>query len=94
MHFKKNYCRRSYADDRRAEHARQLADRLESVTQWYRDQFEILDEELRKARAQADDVGGGQQRAARKIEAVRCITPCFPRVEILCILQVFAVSVR
>jgi hypothetical protein len=66
---------RSYADDRRAERARQLADRLESVSRWYRDQFEVLDDELRSARAYAAENGGGEECGARKIEAVRCATP-------------------
>ena len=70
---------RTYADDMRAERARQLADRLESVTQWYRDQFEILDDELRSARAYAAVNGGGEERAARKIEAVRRATHCHIR---------------
>lgn len=89
-----NYCHRSYADERRAEHARQLTNRLESVTQWYRDQFEVLDEELHKVRAQADDVGGGQQRAACKIEAVRCHTFYSLCGNSLSNVQVFAVIVR
>jgi hypothetical protein len=47
-------------------YAKQQADRLESMTRWYRDQFEILNAELSSVRAQ-----GGEQQATRKLETMR-----------------------
>eukprot|EP00035_Acanthoeca_spectabilis_P032387 m.18547 g.18547 ORF g.18547 m.18547 type:complete len:518 (+) comp5327_c0_seq1:82-1635(+) len=58
---------RVYAKQKQAEYANIAIDRLESITRWYRDQFELLDQELRAVQTTPSEDANN----VRRLEAAR-----------------------